>query len=96
MTNPGKARLSYLSSHVVFALNVLTTNTNMHMNSLNYATNTECTMCYKECVNNRFQSKRYAALEVQAVPNKGNGLFSTNKLAPNSLIVEYVGTTKSI
>jgi len=62
------------------------------INCINFAMQTECSQkCNPNCQNNRFRSKKYAKIDVAAVPNKGYGLFILEDIKANSFIAEYVG-----
>jgi histone-lysine N-methyltransferase SETD2 len=47
--------------------------------------------CGSKCQNQKFQSKRYAKLDIRRTGKKGHGLFTKQALRKGEFIVEYVG-----
>lgn len=59
---------------------------------MNFISRTECIKCpSKKCGNQRFQQKAFQAVEVRETMQKGFGLFASQDIPINALIIEYVG-----
>lgn len=61
---------------------------------LNYSMQMECGPSCQfgdNCVNKRFQFRRYAPLELLDSPPKGKGVFAKEAIDAGAFVVEYVG-----
>ena len=47
--------------------------------------------CGSKCLNQKFQSKKYAKLDIRRTGKKGHGLFTKQSLRKGEFIIEYVG-----
>jgi [histone H3]-lysine36 N-trimethyltransferase len=63
---------------------------------VNYATQTECTVCHPGCQNQRFRRRQFANIEVREAPGKGFGLFTNEDLKPGQFVYEYYGELISL
>lgn len=69
-----------------------------HRDCLNGMLNLECHPRHcpagKECKNQRFQRRQYAAVESRRAGPKGFGLFAKQPIAAKAFILEYVGEAR--
>ena len=47
--------------------------------------------CGSSCTNHRFRDKRWAAVHIERVGEKGWGLFTDDDLQPGQFVIEYCG-----